>query len=262
VREVYGQVMRLSVILLVAVLGLAGSAHAKGLTGIEVCGESDCASAAMSGFDRPPLDDTSAGQLPPAVGPFYRIVFEVEGHREDAWRVYYEPRSGLGAVRTEWGSTMWLRFDDELAPIVKRLARRVAPFPTPPVQSVTIGGRAVEGDPRSYLQLFRAANRYDRPLSDDTVAIRIDSPLRNPWTEEALLRYYPEEDIVQLSPAAFVRLDADLAADVEAPRELGADGPGVPWAVVAGAVAAAALAVVAAAWLTRRPWVRVPPKPM
>jgi hypothetical protein len=31
------------------------------------------------------------------VGPFYRIVFEVEGHREDTWRIYYEPRSGLGA---------------------------------------------------------------------------------------------------------------------------------------------------------------------
>jgi hypothetical protein len=255
-------VVRLSVILLVAVLGLAGSAHAKGLTGIEVCGESGCASAAMSGFDRPPLDDTSAGQLPSAVGPFYRIVFEVEGHREDAWRVYYEPRSGLGAVQTEGGSTMWLRFDRELAPIVKGLARRVAPFPTPPVQSVTIGGRAVEGDPGSYLQLFGASNRSGRPVSDDAVAIRIHSPLRNPWTEEALLRYYPEENIVQLSPASFVQLDAELEADVEAARELRPDGRGVPWAVVAGAVAAAALAAVAAVWLPRRPWVRVRPKAM
>jgi hypothetical protein len=106
------------------------------------------------------------------------------------------------------------------------------------------------------------SNRDDRPRSDDAVAIRIDPPLPNPWTEEALLRYYPEEDIVLLGPGSFVRLDAELAADVEAARELGADGPGVPWAVVAGAVAAAALAMVAAAWLTRRPWVRVPPKPM
>jgi hypothetical protein len=254
--------MRLSVILLVAVLGLAGSAHAKGLTGIEVCGEAGCASAAMRGFDKPPLDDGSAGQLPPAVGPFYRIVFEVEGHREDTWRVYYDPRSGLGAVQTEWGSTMWLPFDGELAPIVKRLARRVAPFPTPPVQSVIIGGRTVEGDGGSYLQLFGTSNRHDRPLSDDTVAIRIDSPLRNPWTEEALLRYYPQENIVRLGPASFVRLDAELAADIERTRELGNDGSGVPWAIVAGAISAAALAVAAAAWLPRRPWVRVPPKPM
>jgi hypothetical protein len=253
--------MRLSVILVVAVLAFAGSAHAKGLTGVQVCGESDCAFAAMSGFDRPPFDDASAGQLPPTVGPFYRIVFEVEGHREDTWRVYYEPRSGLGAVPTEWGSTMWFRLDSELAPIVKRLARRVAPFPTPPVHSVTIGERAVAGDPGSYLQLFRESNRDDRPRSGDTVPIRIDSPLRNPWTEEALLRYYPEDNIVQLGPGSFVRLDAELAADVEAARELGANGSGFPWAAVAGAVAAAALALFAAAWFGRRAWLRVPPKP-
>jgi hypothetical protein len=254
--------VRLTVIFLVAFLGFAGSAHAKRLTGIEVCGESNCAFSAMSGFDRPPFDDASAGQLPPTVGPFYRILFEVEGHREDAWRVYYEPRSSLGAVQTEWGSTMWLRFDGELAPIVKRLAQRVAPFPTPPVKSVTIGGRAVEGDPGSYLQLFGASNRSDRPISTDAVALRIDSPLPNPWTEEALLRYYAEENIVELGPASFVQLDAQLAADVEARRELGTDGLAVPWAVVAGALAVAALALVAAAWLPRRRAVRVTPKPL
>lgn len=255
---VYKRVMRLGVIILVAFLGFVGSAHAKGLTGIEVCGESDCASAAVSGFDKPPLDDASAGQLPPAIGPFYRIVFEVEGNREPTWRVYYEPRSGLGAVQTEWGSTMWLRFDGELAPTVKRLAQRVTPFPTPPVRSVAIGGRTVAGNPGSYRQLFVGSNRTDRPLSDGEVAIRIDSPVRNPWTEEALLRYYPEENIVQLGPGAFVRLDADLATDVEAARELEADSSGVPWAVVAGAIAAA-LALVTGAWLSRRPWVRARP---
>jgi hypothetical protein len=253
--------MRLSVVLLLAFLGLAGSAHAKGLTGMEVCGKSGCASTTMSRFDKPPFDDTSAGQLPPAVGPFYRIVLEVEGRRENTWRIYYEPRSGLGAYETEWGSTMWLRFEGELAPMVKRLAQRVAPFPTPPIRSVTIGGRAVAGDPGSYLQLFRGSNRDDRPQSDDAVAIRIDSPLPNPWTGEALLRYYPEENILQVGPGSFVRLDAELAADVEASRELGADASGVPWAVVAGVVGAAALAALAAAWLTRRPWVRVPAKP-
>jgi hypothetical protein len=254
-------VVRLTVILLLAFLGFAGSAHAKGLTGIEVCGESDCAFSAMSGFDRPPFDDASAGQLPPAVGPFYRIVFEVEGHREDAWRVYYEPSSSLGAVQTEWGSTVWLRFDRELAPIVKRLAQRVAAFPTPPVKSVTIGGRAVEDDPGSYLQLFGASNRSDRPRSD-AVALRIDSPLPNPWTEEALLRYYPDENIVELGPASFVQLDAQLAAGVEARRGLGTEGSGVPWAVVAGALAVAALALVAAAWLPRRRRMRVTPRPL
>jgi hypothetical protein len=254
--------MRLSVIVLVAGLSLAGNAYAKGLTGMEVCGKSGCASATISRFDKPPFDDSSAGQLPPAIGPFYRIVFEVEGHREDSWRLYYEPRSGLAAYETEWGSTMWTRFDGELAPIVKRLARRVAPFSTPPVQSVTIAGRAVEGDPGSYLQLFRESNRNDRPQSDDAVAIRIDSPLANPWTDEALLQYYHEDHIVQLGPGSFVRLDPKLAADVEAARELRANGSGVSWAGIAGALAAVALAALAtASFARRRHWTRVPPKP-
>jgi len=248
--------MRLSVIVLVAILGFVGSAHAKSLTGIEVCGETDCASASMSGFDRAPFDDGSAGQPPPNVGSFYRIVFEVEGHRETTWRVYYESHSGLGAVRTESGSSMWLRFDQELAPIAKRLARRVAPLPTPPVESVTIGGQTVTGDPGSYLQLFASANLLDRPLSHETVPIRIDSPLPNPWTEEPLLRYYPEENIVQLSPGSFVQLEPDLAADVEAARELGADGRSVPWVAVAGAIAVVALAAVAVAWWPRRRLIR------
>jgi hypothetical protein len=251
--------MRLSIILVVAFLAFVGSAQAKSLTGIEVCGDSDCASASISGFDKSPFDDGSAGQPPPAIGPFYRIVFDVDGHRETTWRVYYEPRSGLGAVRTESGSSMWLRFDQELAPIAKRLARRVAPLPTPPVDSVTIDARRVAGDPASYLQLFAAANLHDRPLSNQTVPIRIDSQLPNPWTEEPLLRYYPEENIVQVSPGAFVRLDVDLAADVEAARELGADGRGVPWAAVAGAIAAVLLAVVAVGWWPRRRLMR--PRP-
>ena len=248
--------IRLSAILVVAFLWFVGSAYAKSLTGIEVCGESDCASSSMSGFDRAPFDDGSAGQPPPAIGPFYRIVFEVEGHRETTWRVYYEPHSGLGAVPTEGGSTMWLRFDGELAPIVKRLAQRVAPFPTPPVESVTIGGRTVAGDSGSYLQLFASANQLDRPLSQRTVPIRIDSPLPNPWTEEPLLRYYPEESIVQLSPGSFVQLQPDLAADVEAAQELGADDRSVPWATVAGAIAVVALAAVAVAWWPRRRLIR------
>jgi hypothetical protein len=248
--------MRLSVIVLVTFLWFVGSAHAKSLTGIEVCGESDCASAAIGGFDRSPFDDGSAGQPPPAIGPFYRIVFEVEGHPETTWRVYYEPHSGLGAVFTEAGSTMWLRFDQELAPIAKRLARSVGPFPTPPIDSVTVGGRTVAGDPGSYLQLFVSANLLDRPLSHGTVPIRIDSPLPNPWTEEPLLRYYPEESIVQLSPGSFVQLEPDLAADVEAARELGADGRGVPWAAVGGAIAVVALAAVAVAWWPRRGLIR------
>jgi hypothetical protein len=111
------------------------------------------------------------------------------------------------------------------------------------------------------LSALAGSNRDDRPRSDDAVAIRIDSPLPNPWTEEALLRYYPEEDIVQLGPGSFVRLDAELAADVEAARALGSDGSGVPWAVVAGALAAVVLVVLAAASLARRLWVRVPAKP-
>jgi hypothetical protein len=156
---------------------------------------------------------------------------------------------------------MWLRFDAELAPTVKRLAHRVAPFPTPPLQSVTIGGRPVEGDPNSYLQLFAASNQPGRPLNANAVPIRINSPLRNPWTEEALLRYYPEENIVQLSPTSFVRLQPELAADVEGRRELGADGS-VPWAIVAGALALGTLAVLAATWLPRRRWVRVTAKPL
>jgi hypothetical protein len=252
--------MRLTAILVIAVLVSAGAAQAKGLTGVEVCGKSDCAAATISHFDKPPFDEASAGQLPPAVGPFYRIVFEVEGHREDTWRVYYDPRSGLGAVPTELGSTMWLRFARELAPTVMELARRVAPFPAPPVESATIGGRAVQGNPGSYLQLFSDANRDDRPLGHETVPIRIDSPLPNPWTEQPLLRYYPEEHVVQLGPGSYVRLDDDLAADVEAARELALDDSGFPWALVAGALAAAALAVVGAARLPRRPWARVPPK--
>jgi hypothetical protein len=94
---------------------------------------------------------------------------------------------------------------------------------TPPVESVTIG-RTVAGDPGSYLQLFASANLLDRPQSHETISIRIDSPMPNPWTEEPLLRYYPEDNIVQLSPGSFVQLEPDLAADVEAARELGADG--------------------------------------
>ena len=254
---------RLLLAVLVA-LAVPATAEAKELTGFKVCGPDECASGGkITGFGHSgPFDPAGAGYAPPLPGPFYVLKLEVDGH-PDAWTVFYEPRTGHAAYRTEQAWMTWSRLDPRLAGPVKDAARQVEPFSAPTVIRVRVSGREVAGDLGSYLRLFELTGPYAVPGAGESDVIDLDSAVPNPWTDAQLL-YYPEDDIIQVSAGRTIRISSGLASDIEAARPLG-DGNDLPVLPVAMLVAAtlglAAVAVLISRALRERPGATASPDP-
>lgn len=242
--------MRRLLLVAVAALAFPAVAHAKEVTGLELCGPDGCKTTTVTGFGH---DDPLAGWnfAGPAPTTFYRLELQMD-QGAGGWPVYYEPKSGLVAFK-QGNSTFltWGRLDPALASLVKDLAKRVDPFPTPSVTEVRIGtDRRITENAGSYLRLFAVKGPYDVPRSDDIDVIRLAGSVESPWTDGILL-YYPRENILAVGPTSYVRVPTSVAADIEATRPLGDGGTagsprlGVPWVVV-GIVAAFAGALVIA----------------
>jgi hypothetical protein len=237
-------------------LALLGVAEAKGPMGITLCGPHGCEEMKLDRFwDRSPIDESETGLPAPPPSSFYRLMFGVAPYVDPSNALEYEPKSGLVAV--EWGVsrwTRWERLDPAIASAAKDLAQKLEPFPRPTVTEVRIGKRVLREDAASYLRLTTLRGKYvlghGRP-----VGIRLRSPTENPWTASGML-YYPDDDVLLVTPATSVRVPADAAADIEAARPLGAGGDGssrFPWIPVAVAIVGAAVLALRGALRRGRP---------
>ena len=238
-------------------LAFPAAAQAKELTGFKLCGPDGCTgSGPISGVGHSgPFDPAGMGQAPPPPGAFYLLKLEVDGH-DDAWTVYYEPRTGWVAYTTENGWMTWARMNPKLAGPVKDLAKQVTPFPPPTVSRVRIAGREVSGDLNSYLRLFEIEGPFAVQGDGESDVINLESATPNPWTDAQVL-YYPDDDVVQVSAGRTIRLPSGLASDIEAARPL-VNGDGLPVFAVAVLAAGALLiagvvAVLALMLRERRP---------
>jgi hypothetical protein len=194
-------------------LALPGAAHGKEVTGVALCGPSACAEADRS-FGHQGL--SLGGSIAPApVGEYYRVEFEVDG--EPTFGFYYVPAPGLITSQTDTGWTQWLRPAPAFAGTLRRLARRVEPFPAPKVTSVRLDGRRLGGDPGSYLELFELGGRPAYPGDWPILRLAFTAKRRSPWTDTRLA-YFPRDDVLQLAPGRFVHIPADVAADLETSR--------------------------------------------
>jgi hypothetical protein len=224
----------------ILLLALPGVAEAKGLNGITLCGAAGCVEKKLDGFGhRSTIEDSVTGLPAPPPSRFYRLMFGVAPHVDPSNAIEYEPRSGLVALESgvsRW--TKWERLDPTIARVVKDLARQLEPFPRPTVTEVKIGKQVLREDAASYLRLTALRGKY--VLGDGRpVGIRLGSPTETPWTARGML-YYPDNDVLLVSPATSIRLPAELAADIEAARPLGAGDGGstrIPWIPIAVGVA-------------------------
>jgi hypothetical protein len=245
--------MKRALLAAILLLALPGVAEAKGeLGGITLCGPSGCKATELDRFGhRSPIDYSKTGLPAPTPSSFYLLMFGVDPHVDPTNGIYYEPRSGLVALE-RW--MKWHRLDPAIAGAVKDLARKVEPFPRPTVAEVKIGERVLREGAGSYARLLELRGAYvlghGRPIG-----IRFVSPVESPWTEESS-HYYPENDVLLIDPATSVRVPADLAADIEAARPLGAGGDGpsrFPWIPVAVAIVGAAVLALRGALRRGRP---------
>jgi hypothetical protein len=228
--------MRRLLIVVVVALGLPPAAQAKELTGLTLCGQSGCDSAKLGGFHESPVQYSTSGLPAPPPSSFYLLGFGIDGQEGVANGIYYEPRSGLVAMKSGLaGWVKWFRLSPSAGTAAKDLARRLEPFPSPTVTEVKIGKRVVREGAHAYLRLVELEGPY--VLGQGTaIGIRLTSSVESPWTAGSVL-YYPDNDVLLNGPASSVRVPAEIAAQLEGtPR---GDGWTVPWIAIGTALAGA-----------------------
>jgi hypothetical protein len=108
-----------------AVLALPGSAAAKELTMITVCGQDGCHSTR----DRNRLDALPVGGAatnPPKAAAFFRVTVHMRADRPVSFRMYFLPREGLLREPPVHGS--WMRANPAQAAALNTLAGSLRPF--------------------------------------------------------------------------------------------------------------------------------------
>lgn len=109
-----------------AVLVLPGSAVAKELTMITICGRDDCHST----HDHSRLAALPVGGTPtdpPEAASFFRVNVHMRAGRPGSFRMYFLPRERLLRETPEHGS--WVRVEPAPAAALSALAEGLDPFP-------------------------------------------------------------------------------------------------------------------------------------
>jgi len=231
---------------LLAVIAVAlvvpAAAQAKEVTGFALCGPEECERVNLAGLGgHDPIDGASARRDGPPPSRFYRLDLFFDADAA-GFSTFYEPKAGLVATAGAGNALMWARLMPGAATAIEQAARRVEPFPAPTFTEAQVGDRFVQGDSYARLLVLQGASVVPKSSIDaEVIQLVPDQP--NPWTRTRLV-YYPSDDVI-LRGADFVKLPADLAADIAAARPLGTvgDGTSIPWLPIGVALLGAALLV-------------------
>jgi hypothetical protein len=228
-------------------LALAGTAQAKEIVGLKICGASGCKETTSHLVLGDPTASVSYAQ--PA--PFYKVELRFgDGqtiiHRENA---YWLPGSGLMRFSSEQGG-WWM--PSEL-PALRDAASGIDAF-TPQLSRVKVGGK-VATDPSSYLALmgkFPGALLPSGKLHPVRIVMRTSDP--NPWVDRlAAVGYIAKRHLLIRSdgyfkiPKSLGRLVMHRASLSSKSTTSGAGGGNTALFAGLGAGGVAALAVLAVA---------------
>jgi hypothetical protein len=250
----------LALLFLVA-LAVPAGAQAKEPIKISVCGESGCSAASNPIVGHDPFGGSGVEPTQAAPpGPYYRLDLHAGG--DEGWSIFYVPAARALAIPDDRGWVDWQTIAGPGAPVVRRLARAVEPFPGTIVSEALLNSRPLQGDPASYLALLEIRGEFDLP-DGESVPLELRSDQASPWTNISY-RYYPDDDVLLRATGAFVRLPPRLVADLEAslgrqqggkavpPSAKRSDGAGFPWLWLALGLGGGLLAAAGTALGARR----------
>lgn len=224
------------VLALIAVaLALPSAAAGKGPVATALCGPDECRDVGRVDVSPAGLYDASELQAPPPPPrPYHELRLDF-GSGQHSSGIYYEPRSGLVSYSEDFGASAWAPLGDTS---LREAAQAVRPYPAPRVTAAWVGDRRVSGDPATYLRLLTLEGPFVTPEQlSDFAWIRLESPIPNPWTSQALV-YYPSDRVLLVRGATYVRVPDAVAADLAMARALD-DGSGrttFPWIPLAVAL--------------------------
>jgi len=261
--------MKKILVVLLLALALPAPAAAKELSKLDVCGPSGCNSTS----DRALLgrigvgSDGSIPADPPALAPYYTLVYHVRagrgesfnGRKEFVFRTSYVPGAHLVRGIDESGYVVWTTASQVFTNAIARLTRGLRPFSAPRITRVSVGGTFVT-DPASYERLITiTSENTDYVEAYDWTPVDYRSTRSSPWSGVSL--QFSAKKHALLRNNRWIHLDSSLSKQVQLGTALTATGDGgFPWRWV-GVAAAAALAIAGVGvFLVRRfrPW---EPKP-
>jgi hypothetical protein len=244
--------LALLVVVAAAVLALAGTAQAKEIGSLKICGASGCNTLAdrdqLKGWE-PNSDPTSQTVAPAQRYYTVEIGFtDPEGtiiHHENA---YWLPDGGLMRFAGQTMDPWWQVFPNQTA-MYEKIAAGIDAF-MPELSKVTVKGKRA-ADPNSYLRLFGKFNYRTLPRGKlHFVSIRVTSSTPNPWVQgTTILRYEPKRHLL-IRPDGYFRLPTSLGrlvmkrASLTASTSAGSGGGHVALYAGLGAGGLAALAVL------------------
>ena len=197
-----------------AVLALAGTAGAKEIGSLKVCGANGCNTFS----DRDQLrgwegSGDGSGQPVAAAQRYYTIALgftDPQGsaniiHQESA---YWLPDSGLFRFKSTTDHSWWSVLANQKT-MYEKAAAGIEPF-TPALSKATVKGKAA-ADPTSYLRLFgdfpyRALPRAKLNL----ISIKLTAASPNPWVSGAVTLRYDAKRRLLIRPDGYYKLPAAL----------------------------------------------------
>lgn len=237
---------------------LTGTAQAKEVTSLKICGASGCNTVTdretLRGWEGESNQDPASVAIA-APGRFYTVEIafgDPEGNEVHRDTAYWLLNGNLMRSRIQTQDPWWALFPNQVA-LYQKIASGIEPF-TPQLSRVTVKGKAV-ADPSSYLRLlgkFRYATLPRGRLHFVSIRMRASTP--NPWVDGLVVLRYDAKRRLLTRPDGYFKLPKSVGrlvmhrASLTAKSDSSGSGGGQT-ALYAGVGAAglAALAVLAVA---------------
>jgi hypothetical protein len=222
-------VLRLATFVAFATLVLPGTALAKEISKVGICGPHACASITDRGLLRDWMESGDGSTTgPAAVAPFLRIdttvsaaageTFE-DGKKSVTWSNYYVPNAQTLRGIGESGEAAWTRLDARAAEMVRTAAKGIEPFAAPVIDAATVGGRRVAG-PATYARLFDRTWKATYQWPAETKRIRLHSHAAGPWTDGKNELLFSAKERLLVRDGETVKVPTSVARQLGGARSL------------------------------------------
>jgi hypothetical protein len=247
-------------IVVAGLTALAGTAQAKEVMRLKICGASGCNTVTdretLRGWEGESNQDPASVSIA-APGRFYTVEIafgDPEGNVVHSDTAYWLPNGNLMRFQSQPQDPWWQLFPNQVS-LYQKVASGIDAF-TPQLSSVTVRGKTV-ADPNSYLRLFGKFRYATLPRGRlHLVSIKLRSSQVNPWVDGLVVLRYDAKRRLLLRPDGYFKLPKTVGRLVMKRASLGgttsSSGTGGGHTALYAGVGAAGLAALAVLAVARR----------